>query len=146
MENTALVLPTGGVNFLKWTAIPVGPFSGMADGPWDFDNSTGVLTYTGAQPATYELSAWASVSPNTPIAATIEMTVDVGGTLLGQTTSDRPASIVRTGPTLDSFSPVAMSKVVTLNPGQTVRPVFREIGANTDILVQTSSLVARRFL
>jgi hypothetical protein len=146
MENTALVLPTGGANFLKWTAIPVGPFSGNADGGWIFDNSTGVLTYTGSQPATYELSVWASVSPNTPIAATIEMTVDVGGTLLGQTTSDRPTSLVRTGATLDSFSPMATSKVVSISPGQTVRAVFREIGANTDILVQMSSLVARRLM
>jgi hypothetical protein len=147
MENTAVVVPTALIGILNWTVLPSGTFSSKADGPWTFDPSTGVLVYTGSQAATYELSAWATVSPNptSPVAVSVEMTVDVGGALLGQNTNDRAASLVKTRSNSDDFAPMAMSKVVTIQPGQAIRPVFRVDDQTSDILCQMSSLVARKF-
>jgi len=103
------------------------------------DTATGILTYNGPA-SNFEVTVNASVANTAAAAVSIEVVADLGD-LVTTTTDEFFASRGITPAVMDAEIALSSSKILAVDTGDKIRPIFRTIGVGATISIERLSWI-----
>lgn len=129
-----------------WVNTPAGApglYTMDSPGPelWTIDEQTGLMTYNGQRGKWFEVTVNASIAPASSAISDFEVVPDNGG-LVGTTSDNFYAQRVSSTAVIDNPFSFTATRMLNLDPGSIIRPVFRNITDTNNFTVIRLSMFA----